>query len=127
METFLDEDRRSQATRWRESLRGAIDKWKEEQPDYAFLSLHLSYQRFSRTMLPLTWQIQLPQSSGPPKVEKPLAFFLREFQPHLIVSLIDDIPSVQWRIQREGKFLLSLQQLRAGPGNLHRTISGVSA
>ena len=108
METFLDEDRESQSNRWRESLRSAMDKWDDERPDYAFLSLHLSYQRFSRTLLPLTWQTQRTPASRPTS----LTFFLkRYFQPHYFVCLIDDLPSVQWRIQREGKFSLPLQQL----------------
>src|SRR3546814_6629707 len=84
--------------------------YKAEKPDYAFLSLHVCYYRFSHLFSPWTWRI-LKRGTGPVEPENSLIELLKEFQPNYCVTLIDDIPFVQWRIQKAQRFHFPLSQL----------------
>jgi len=109
-DTFLKQAERDQQRLWRASFLDAMDSWRsaDPKPHYAFLSLHLTYQIYSQFFSPLAWKI--PGHEHPPDPQNVLVKYLREFKPHYIVTLIDDVHLVQRRI-RENKYDFRLVEL----------------
>lgn len=96
--SFLDEHWKLQREEWKESLSLELDRWEREKPDYAFLSMHLSYQRYSRIFSPLSWH-EVGRHRGRYTFEHPIVDLLKNrFRPHYFVTLIDDVMAVQNRI-----------------------------
>lgn len=111
MDAFLPASPRIQREMWCDALYDALEKWEGEKPDYAFLSLHLSYQHFPKTFSPLVWKHQIDHGQSR-ELKNSLTYFLRErFAPDLLITLIDDIPFVQARIQLSDEYRVSLQEL----------------
>jgi hypothetical protein len=106
--SFLDEHWKKQLGDWRNSLIHALNKCDQDDPDFAFLSLHLSYQRFGRVFSPLSWYYDYSRKTGTRVLEHTVVELLKErFKPDYCVNLIDDVMAVQARIARGYHFRLA--------------------
>ena len=101
-----DIDRRQR--RWYDAINTAIEKWRRDQPRFAFLSLHLTYHWRSELFSPYTWKIvEKMTRPAEPQLRRLLK---RNFRPHYVVTLIDDIAYVQHAISKAG-FTIRLREL----------------
>lgn len=106
MDTFLDAAPRVRRQRWTESLRTALQQVRMENVDYAFLSLHLTYQRHGRFFSPASWY---DEQEG--EIRNPLISLLKDrFCPDYFVTLTDDVQDVWHRILHSG-FPLRLKEI----------------
>ncbi len=98
MERFLPLDWRKQQLDWLESLGEAIARCEEENPAYAFLSLHLSYRWYSRFFSPISWRVPVRRRLRMEPEDSLLYLIGQVFRPDYCVCLIDDIQAAQHRI-----------------------------
>jgi hypothetical protein len=90
MDTFLLASMRDRQRLWKDSFCKVMEEWKASKPRYAFFSLHLTYQVLSEFFSPFSWIIDRQET---------LLEFMKEINPHYVVTLIDDIHSVRARIK----------------------------
>lgn len=108
---FLKAGWRHKQLIWRESLRKAISKCRDENPKYAFLSIHLSYQWFGLFFSPLSWRLASHHGVDPDEFVQPFYELIRqEFKPKYFVNLIDDVYAAQHEIKKKS-FNIRLREL----------------
>ncbi len=79
---FLNQySERAQSDRWRVAFERILKRIQGRQPQHVLLSLHTVFQRHSRYFSPVDWKL------------------LREFGPDVVVTLIDDLQSIAYRVR----------------------------
>jgi len=82
MISFLDsQNPKTQADIWKKAFNQILSKLKDEDPKHAFLSIHHIFYRYSSFFSPVEWDL------------------IKEFQPDIFITLIDDLYSIWKRIK----------------------------
>lgn len=82
MISFLDsQNPKTQADIWKKAFNQILSKLKDEDPKNAFLSLHHIFYRYSSFFSPVEWDL------------------IKEFQPDIFITFIDDLYSIGKRIK----------------------------
>lgn len=103
METFLVQTHEAEQRRlWRESFLHALDQIDKENPNFAFLSIHLTFQRQSRFFSPLAWEFKVERGKGI-QIQDFLDL-IKELRPDYCVTPIDDIYGI-WKNIKPGSYL----------------------
>jgi len=79
--SFLDsQNPRAKADAWKRAFNNILFRIKDEQPKHAFLSMHHIFYRYSSFFSPVEWDL------------------IKNFQPNIFITLIDDVFSIWKRI-----------------------------
>lgn len=82
MISFLDsQNPKTKAEIWKKAFNQILSKLKDEDPKHAFLSIHHIFYRYSSFFSPVEWDL------------------IKEFQPDIFITLIDDLYSIWKRIK----------------------------
>lgn len=99
METFLELDRRTKQQGWISSLSSVLKQIESDNPQYAFLSLHVSYRWRSNFDSIISCKTQAFSGQNPEYLSF-TKLIQDRFKPDKFVTLIDDIQAVQSRIKK---------------------------
>ena len=79
---YLQQPERVQLRQWEDGFEDLLEAVDNDNADNVFLSMHSVFSKFFRFYSPVNWQQ------------------LERFEPHLFITLIDDVYDIWWRLKR---------------------------